>query len=559
MMDADDQTFRSVPWHGISWPTLATGLIALGLLQGSTSAQTVAESRMEPATQLARIIPDTAGTPAPQPVPRFLMPSVRTAQSAASSSESLPPLPPAADDVPPDSAESAARLAERVRQLEATVRSLQLQPPAQNVPVPSAAEPAPAPWSPGESVSSLPSVCESCASDARTDFLCTREDDKKYPSVKVGGFFQVDAAWFSQDEVNRRTVGDMENGVGFRRARLHAAGHVAENVSYLVDIDFGLPAHPGFADVIGTLHEVPLLGNVRVGFWRQPFGIDALTSATNLTFVERSLPFIMVPFRQTGIGFYDHAEDESMTWAASVFHTPTDAWGGGIGEAGGYGFAGRVTWLPMDRASGKRLVHLGAAWSYFDPANDTVRYATPPEVFLFADRPGPFPDEDLSRSLPPQVDTGLIATRQVNLASLEAAGVMGAAHWQAEYMLAGVNRAGGDSVTFHGGSVQAGLVLTGETRKYDRQAGVLARVVPENNFKPGHGAGAWELAGRYSFLDLTEGDIQGGRLQDVTVGLNWYLNGFTKVQFNWIRGSLDNPTTGDSNVNVYVARTQVDF
>ena len=38
--------------------------------------------------------------------------------------------------------------------------------------------------------------------------------------------------------------------------------------------------------------------------------------------------------------------------------------------------------------------------------------------------------------------------------------------------------------------------------------------------------------GRYTYLDLNAKGINGGRLNNVTIGLNWYLNTITKIQFN---------------------------
>ena len=52
-------------------------------------------------------------------------------------------------------------------------------------------------------------------------------DEKKFPTASLTGFFHLDTAWFSQDETNRLTLGDIEDGLGFRRARLAARGEVA--------------------------------------------------------------------------------------------------------------------------------------------------------------------------------------------------------------------------------------------------------------------------------------------------------------------------------------------
>ncbi|MFM8220119.1 MAG: porin, partial [Planctomycetaceae bacterium] len=73
------------------------------------------------------------------------------------------------------------------------------------------------------------------------------------------------------------------------------------------------------------------------------------------------------------------------------------------------------------------------------------------------------------------------------------------------------------------------------------------------------GWGAWEVAGRWSYIDLNSRDIQGGRLNDATLGLNWYLTANAKVQFNYIRAFLDNPVHNDSVTNIFGLRTQIDF
>jgi hypothetical protein len=62
------------------------------------------------------------------------------------------------------------------------------------------------------------------------------------------------------------------------------------------------------------------------------------------------------------------------------------------------------------------------------------------------------------------------------------------------------------------------------------------------------GLGAWELAARWSYIDTngTAGTGPGGQLNDLTFGLNWYMNNFTKFQFNYIHPFLNQPKTGPS-------------
>ena len=48
-----------------------------------------------------------------------------------------------------------------------------------------------------------------------------------------------------------------------------------------------------------------------------------------------------------------------------------------------------------------------------------------------------------------------------------------------------------------------------------------------------YGRGAWEVAARWDWIDLDDGNIHGGYMNNYTLGLNWYWNPSIKWQFNY--------------------------
>jgi phosphate-selective porin OprO/OprP len=393
------------------------------------------------------------------------------------------------------------------------------------------------------------------AQDRKRSTDIPRPDDLSatpgYPKVKITGFFQADAGWFAQDAASRATFGDIEDVRGFRRARLAAVGDVAENVSYMIEMDFAFLGRPSFMDVWADIHEVPVLGNVRVGQWRMPFGMDEITSVRELTFLERSLTFALAPFRQYGVGFHNHNEEETVTWAAAGFGYPTDPFGDAFGDRG-YGAAARVTALPVYVDDGCQLLHVGADWAYFNPSNGVITFRNQPE---FA---GPFagPLGNLA-SVPFFVDTGALPAEDANLLNAEVGYGLGSWYVQSELRYALVNLAGAGTAALPGLYVQTGYFLTGERRPYDRQNGVFGRVRPLAPVGK-CGLGALEVAARYSYLNLNDDGVRGGELNDVTLGLNWYLNQYTKFQFNYIRAMLRRNGL-DSDTDIVALRCQLDF
>jgi len=63
--------------------------------------------------------------------------------------------------------------------------------------------------------------------------------------------------------------------------------------------------------------------------------------------------------------------------------------------------------------------------------------------------------------------------------------------------------------------------------------------MPDHPLSKG-GWGAWEIAGRYSTIDLNDNNEYGGELRDITLGVNWYMENNLKLMFNYIQYDADN-------------------
>ncbi len=397
------------------------------------------------------------------------------------------------------------------------------------------------------------------------DLAVIAPEEKKYPDARLSGFFQLDTARFGQSAESRAVVGDIQDGTGFRRARLGVAGNVTERGSYLMEFDLA-QGQPRFVDVWGQINQTPL-GNLRIGRFRQPFGMSELSSVRDLPLLERPTSIALAPFRQTGIMLSDTALEETFTWAVSGFRTLSDNYGNVYGDSTGLGVAERVTFLYRDRGDCD-LMHFGFAHSYMDPGRNQLLYASQPEIFV-GQQPnlGPgglavLPIENV----PPFANSGVFNVDHANLVNFEVARSWGTSVLQAENRWSRVALPTGDTATVQAGYVTLRHMWTGEVIPYNRSGGVFGRIKPDRPLDIAAGQwGAWESVARWSTLNLNPlfglPEVTGptGRLDTATLGLNWYWWDNAKSQFEWINADLNRPVAGTSISNTFAARVQFDF
>ena len=361
--------------------------------------------------------------------------------------------------------------------------------------------------------------------------------------LMIGGRIQTDFASLSADSGLEDALGLLPDGFEFRRARLRAEGTIYNNIDYKAQYDFapdildGLSEGSSFKDVYVGIRNIPILGAIRVGHQKEPFSMEAITSSRFTVFQETSSGSAFVPSRNAGILLQNQPLKKRINLAVGLFKTSTDK---GLAVSDGFNFTTRLAGTPLFGDGGRKLVHLGIAYSRQNSFFDRLGFRERPEAHL----------------APWFVDTGVFEAQKYQLMGIEGALVAGPFSTQAEYIHNWVEATTRGNPRFKSGYVQGSFFLTGEHHRYSQDEAAFDRQRPLKNFFNGTGGfGAWEVAGRYSKLDLNDASIEGGEMNNYTLGLNWYLNPHTRWTFNYVFSEVKDLDDSD----IFQMRFYVDF
>lgn len=354
----------------------------------------------------------------------------------------------------------------------------------------------------------------------------------------------------------------------FRRVRIGVQGDVPDFMLYKLEVDFNNPSDPQLKDNYIGWEDLPFFQTVLFGNQKRPYGLDPINSSRYNVFLER--PAITEALNQDarrfGLQSFGYSEDLRYNWRFGGF-MGRDIQSIGTVTASPMAqdyqaeFAGRLASTPWYACDGRNYIH----WAFAGTVASTDGNA-PADVTTarFRSRPE-------ARTTGRWLDTGVISgADSYQIAGSEGVLNVGSLQVVGELQQAWVQRNDALDVAFHGGYVYAAYFLTGEYMPWDRKTGQLDRIKPIHNFfmarDPGDkepGWGAWQVAIRYSYADLTDADIMGGIENNMTLGLNWWWNPYARLQFNYIYGRIhdrrpiDGFTEGD--YHILGTRVNVDF
>jgi phosphate-selective porin OprO/OprP len=385
-----------------------------------------------------------------------------------------------------------------------------------------------------------------------------RNDDQV--KIKLGGRIQADFASIHVDRDLRNAldtkdtvdplddtrIGGDGEGVELRRTRLYVSGDLYDRIVFKSQFDFA-GGDVSLKDQYIGMKNIPYLGTVLVGHMKEPFSLEQLTSSKYLTFMERSLPSVLDSERNFGLLFKNHYLDKRMTASAGIFAVTGDD-GEFFSRDRDFNLSGRVTGLPIYDEEKNRLVHLGVSVIQRFADDGEGGFSLRPEIHLAKK----------------YLDTGDFTTDGATLIAAELAAVAGPFSVQAEWKSGWIDRRDGENWEASSAYVEASYFLTGESRNYKTASGIFGRVTPFRPFNPATGDwGAWQIAARYSWIDLQDSGTNGGEERNVTAALSWHLFSNVRLQFNYVYADVDD--TGDKlsnasgDIHAFQTRAQIEF
>jgi phosphate-selective porin OprO/OprP len=379
----------------------------------------------------------------------------------------------------------------------------------------------------------------------------------------------------------------LDSGFNARRARIGVLGTFMSDWNYALIYDFGGSSDGFGGTAVGSLPGGGTSGienaylsytgikglAIEGGYMDVPYTLEEATSSNDIMFLERSSAQTIAAsiaagdFRSVfGARWYN-----DWLWTGGYVTGPTSGAihsGSSITPAGmteQYGAVGRVALqLINDKAYS---LHIGGNVEVL--AKPPLNRVTNTQTLTLSDR------AELRIDPTAVLSTGPIANvSSAQVFGAEAAGSYGPLFFQGEYFLYEVDRTfltNLPTLHFQGGYASASWAITGESRPYNTGSGAYTSIVPADPFSiTGGGRGAWEIAARYSYVNLNDrlgfaDGIAGGKQTIYTAGLNWYPNRNVRFMVNYLHTIIDkqisavNPGDAGATIDAVAMRTQVAF
>ena len=150
------------------------------------------------------------------------------------------------------------------------------------------------------------------------------------------------------------------------------------------------------------------------------------------------------------------------------------------------------------------------------------------------------------------VDTGVWPAVDLSSAlGLELAGSRGPVVFKSEFYRTQWSRTDASSPKFRGWYAEASWFLSGEKAHYREGKFIRPNVLSDK--------GAWQVAFRFSTIDLNDEDVEGGTEKNLSFGINWYSKTHWRFMANVIKVKAEDGPYGEQKPWITQIRAQYYF
>ena len=369
-----------------------------------------------------------------------------------------------------------------------------------------------------------PRVSNAQTAAAPAPFIMQSSDGENV--IQVGMRAQLDGRYAVND-----SAGAFTDTFLIRRFRPNLQGRLLRHFEFYFNPDFAggtLVVQDAYVDAVFSTAF-----RVRFGKFKTPLGLERLTSANSLVFIERALPTWVLPNRDVGVQVLGDVADNTVSYMAAVVNGATDFGSTDLDTNDDKEIAGRVVVRPLARRRASTLNGLGIGIAGATGAVKELPVLKTATLFqpYFSYATAATGEGDRVRVTPQA------------FYYYKSFGATGEYARSAQMIRNGAVTA---DIMHRAWEVSASYVLTGEP--------VTERAVrPRHDFDFGGGhLGAIQVAARYHALQVDQDAISLGlatpgsshKASAFTAGVNWYLNPFVKYVFNFERTVFDGDPHG---------------
>lgn len=364
-------------------------------------------------------------------------------------------------------------------------------------------------------------------------------DPNQILKIKAGGRIYVDYAHheLSSQLKNIPENTGIQNGMNVNSAEIQIDGKLYKHLEFNFKTDFSGNKAAVKRAFIGYTN-IPVIGTLRVGYQYEPFRFSSLSSTKYATFIEKTNNHHFSRKANMGLVIFNNFLSNRITIQMGLFQNGNNS-DEKPGAKDGFAFASRVAALPYIDQNKERLLHIGLGFSHRKPESKIYELRIPFDSYF-----------STSNTI---ADAVLI--NQVNLFNMEVVYIHRSFSFQSEYIRGNLR---GNSTNFNIENFYTifSWLLTGEQKNYSGGYSGFGKIIPGHNFDLSkNGWGAWELAVGFSKTRLPENSYRTGKPSDFLLGMNWYLNPYSRIVLNFSHSEY-----GEKHrINTFQVRFQVNF